>query len=70
MIKVYSKIELSKDLKEKILNSLRTKKKIDTTDAEFLIDESIISGVKIDIDSEVIDLTVNSRLEKILNIMK
>jgi F0F1-type ATP synthase delta subunit len=67
MIKVYSKIELKDELKKKITDLVKSK--FGNDEISFLIDESIISGIKIDVNSEVIDLTVNNKLEKVLDIL-
>jgi F0F1-type ATP synthase delta subunit len=71
MIKVYSKIKLDTDLKNKVLEAvnLRSEAKYILSDIEFIEDESIISGIRIDIDSEVIDLTLNNKLNQILDIL-
>jgi F0F1-type ATP synthase delta subunit len=70
MIKIYSKIELSENIKRKIYQFLHFKypqKNLLISQLEFLIDEKIISGVKIDIESEIIDLTFNARIEKLVS---
>lgn len=71
MIKVYSKIKLIKSIQEKILEIVNKKsgQKYTLGDIEFIEDESILSGVRIDIDSEVIDLTLNNKLNQILDIL-
>ena len=68
MIKVYSKIKISKDLEEKITKEV-LKKFGKEHEVEFLVDENIYSGIRIDVDSEVTDLTINNRIEKIINLL-
>jgi F0F1-type ATP synthase delta subunit len=72
MIKVYSKIELSESIKTQILavvnNRFNQRNKL--SDLMFLIDESIISGIRIDHDSNILDLTLNNTLEKIIDILQ
>lgn len=72
MIKVYSKINLKDSLKPKILDLVRSKfpeRKIELKEIDFRTDENIKAGIKIDVDSEIIDLTLNGRLEKVLEIL-
>jgi len=71
MVKIYSKIELSEEIKNKILASLNkaTEKSYSAGDVTFLLDSTILSGIRIDIDSEILDLTLNNRLEKILDVL-
>jgi F0F1-type ATP synthase delta subunit len=73
MIKVYSKIKLDENLKKDILdyiNSLGFEDRYSLKDIDFEIDKNILSGIRIDVDSEIYDLTLNSRLEKILELLK
>lgn len=73
MIKVYSKQKLNEDLKKKVLeyiNSTNMTVKFTMDDVKFEIDKSILSGIRIDKYSEIIDLTLNDRLDKILTLLK
>lgn len=73
MIKVYSKIKLSGDLKKKVLeiiNSSNPDIQFKMDDIKFEVDQNIISGIRIDKYSEIIDLTLNEKLNKILTLLK
>ncbi len=73
MIKVYSKIKLKEEMKRKILeyiNSMNPKAQFDMRDIKFELDQNIISGVRIDKYSEIIDLTMNDKLDKILTLLQ
>lgn len=72
MIKVYSKNKLSEKTRELVgiyINSELIQKLNAGLKEEihFTVDSKIIAGIRIDINSEIIDLTINSRLEKILD---
>jgi F0F1-type ATP synthase delta subunit len=71
MVKVYTKIALDKDLQMKVLETVnaRLHKKYELSDLEFLIDDTILSGIRIDEDSEVIDLTLNNKINQILDVL-
>ena len=72
MVRVYSKIKLAKNLCEKVLEVVNAKseeKKYTLSEIEFFEDDSILSGIRIDIDSEIIDLTLNNKLTQILNVL-
>lgn len=71
MVKIYSKIELNEELKKQVLQTVneQTGKKFTLTDLDFILDTSILSGIRIDIDSEVIDLTLNNRIHQILDVL-
>jgi F0F1-type ATP synthase delta subunit len=73
MIKVYSKIKLSDDLRKKVLkiiNEMNPTLQFKMDDLKFEIDKNIISGIRIDKYSEILDLTLNNRLDKILTLLK
>ena len=70
MITVYSKIELSEPLKQKIETYVRTTTAGEATNQKihFKLDATIISGIRINVNSHITDLTLNARLEKILGV--
>lgn len=72
MIQVFTKNKLEKKTKEKIIEKLSgyLGHRVDISDIKFLTDSNIIGGLKIVIDSKVIDLTLNDRINKILDIIK
>lgn len=73
MIKVYSKIKLKEDLRKEVLNyinSMNSDVQFKMDDIKFEIDPNILSGIRIDKYSEIIDLTLNNRLDKILTLLK
>ena len=72
MITIFSKNKLDKNTQEMVLKYIKANydSSESSNDVNFEIDETIIGGIKIVIDSEVIDLTVNSRLQKIIEIIK
>ncbi len=71
MIIVYSKIELSEKLRKKITEQILSyQNKSESEEIKFVVDETILSGIRININSRVIDLTLNHRLEKILDALK
>lgn len=72
MITILSKNKLDKNTQEIVLKYIKANydSSESSNDVNFEIDETIIGGIKIVIDSEVIDLTVNSRLQKIIEIIK
>lgn len=72
MITILSKNKLDKNTQEIVLKYIKANydSSESSNDVNFKIDETIIGGIKIVIDSEVIDLTVNSRLQKIIEIIK
>lgn len=63
MINIYSKTELSKEIKDLITS------KFNEAEVQFLIDEGILSGIRIENDSEIIDLTLNARINEIVNLL-
>lgn len=72
MIRVYSKTKLSKDLQEKVLEFINSNDKeyrYELSDIEFIEDKNIISGIRIDKDSKITDLTLNQRLEEVLRVI-
>jgi len=71
MIKVSSKKELGNDLKKVILTSLEKYlgRKVELEDIEYILDKKILAGIKIEVDSEIIDLTLNHRLDKIIEVL-
>jgi F0F1-type ATP synthase delta subunit len=72
MVKVYSKIKLAKNLCEKVLevvNAKSVEQKYTLEEIQFIEDTSILSGIRIDIDSEIIDLTLNNKLTQILDVL-
>lgn len=72
MIKVYSKIKLKDTLKREVIdyiNSLDPKVQVKIDEVKFEVDPNIISGIRIDKYSEIIDLTLNDKLDKILTIL-
>lgn len=68
MVKIYSKTELSLNQKEAILQKVTKEFNLKKEEIEFDLDQSIIAGIKLEIDSQIYDLTLNSRLESILNL--
>jgi F0F1-type ATP synthase delta subunit len=44
-------------------------REIDLSEVEFVLDPKIIAGIRIEVDSEIIDLTLNNRLEKIIEVL-
>ncbi len=72
MITVLTKIELNENLKQNVVQALSSYLgyTVNIDDVVFDVDESIIAGIKINIDSEIIDLTVNYKLQEIINILK
>lgn len=71
MIKVYSKIELSQKLKNEIIKVLQKKyPDLKLEEVQFEKDKTIIAGIRIDVNSEVMDLTLNTRLVEIFSKLK
>ncbi|BDQ04782.1 MAG: hypothetical protein KatS3mg084_0300 [Candidatus Dojkabacteria bacterium] len=72
MITVFTKIELNENLKKIVVQALGSYlgHAINIDDVVFNVDKSIIAGLKINIDSEIIDLTINYKLQEIINILK
>ena len=70
MIKIYSKRKLSPKLEQLIVNTLKQKySSKDLTNIKYVNDKTIIGGILIDIDSSVLDLTINKRLERVLEVL-
>jgi F0F1-type ATP synthase delta subunit len=72
MITVFTKIELNEKLKQSVVQALSSYlgHRVNINDVVFGVDESIIAGLKINIDSEIIDLTINYKLQEIINMLK
>lgn len=66
---VYSKVPLSSDLMVKISNSLmkKTNKKVNLTNE---IDDSIIGGFRIEYETNIIDNTINSKINDMVSKIK
>jgi F-type H+-transporting ATPase subunit delta len=65
--RVYSKFILDNSIIEKISKKLKDKYKYREVKIENIIDENIISGIRIKIDSITIDGTVNTQLQELKN---
>ncbi len=70
MIRIYSKIELNENIKEELEKSLEKYLGRKVEEISYEVDNKIIAGLKIELDSVVLDLTLNNRLEKIIRIIK
>lgn len=63
-VEIISSIELSGDIKNRILEKLKNKLNSDIT-AAWQVDESIIAGLKFKFDDYVIDSSVRTKLKKL-----
>ncbi|MBQ2897014.1 MAG: ATP synthase F1 subunit delta [Clostridia bacterium] len=66
---VYSSVPLSEEQKEKLIKKLENKYK-KTVDATFSEDKSLISGIKIVIEDEVLDGSIKKRLKNLKEVIK
>ena len=67
--KIISAVELSDDEKERIVNKI-TEVKNCSVCAEYVIDESIIGGIIIEIDGSVIDSSIKTRLSAVKEVIE
>jgi len=58
--------ELSSSEQQKIADSIKNKYNIGTIEALFLVDESLVGGIKVEFPDGVLDATVRGKLNKLI----
>jgi F0F1-type ATP synthase delta subunit len=66
-VNIYSRHKLKKDNITDINHFLKRHYKIDEPQIEEIIDESLIGGVKIRVENDIIDMTLSNQIKQLKN---
>lgn len=65
--KISSKIKLNKKITDEIDDFIKKRYKAKNTVLEFIIDEKLLGGIKIEVGDEIIDTTLKNKIKKLQN---
>lgn len=65
--KISSKIKLDKKITDEIDDFIKKRYKAKNTVLEFIIDEKLLGGIKIEVGDEIIDTTLKNKIKKLQN---
>jgi F-type H+-transporting ATPase subunit delta len=65
--KISSKIKLDKKITDEIEDFIKKRYKAKNTVLEFIIDEKLLGGIKIEVGDEIIDTTLKNKITKLQN---
>ncbi len=63
--KISSRIKLDKKINDEIENYIKKRYKAKNTILEYIIDEKLLGGIKIEVGDEIIDTTLKNKIKKL-----
>ena len=65
--KISSKIKLNKKITDEIEEFIKKRYQAKNTVLEFMVDEKLLGGIKIEVGDEIIDTTLKNKIKKLQN---
>lgn len=65
--KISSRIKIDKKIVDEIEDFIKKKYKAKNTVLEFIVDEKLLGGIRIEIGDEIIDTTIKNKIKKLQN---